>query len=238
MSNKAGFGRDADEFLKKLGNVNGTAEKGLEDGAYIRSVVKNGDGVIVSVTVSNSSGSESLEFILLSEAVEELGLCAGKIPTELLPEIEYYSKVAKAYFSACSSFAFAPSSLRGLYKKLLQKGFEKDACELAIEAVKTRGFVDEAEIAVRRAQMFIEKRWGRSRIFAKLREEGFESSAIDAVKDNIAEFDFVNVCSMLILRKFGGVPEDRHERELMIASLTRMGYSTAEIRSAIGKLQK
>ena len=236
MSNKAGFGRDAGEFLKKLENESRSVENSLENGAYIRSIVENGDSVRVSVTVANSSGSENVEFVVLAEAVGDLALSVGEIPIELLPEIEYQSEVARAYFSACSSFAFVPSSLRGLWKKLLQKGFEKDVCDLAIEAVKRRGFVDEGEIALRRAQIFIEKRWGRSRIFAKLREEGFSDSALDKVRDFLEDVDFPEICAELILRKFGGVPEDRHERELMIASLTRTGYSGAEIREAIKKI--
>ena len=41
----------------------------------------------------------------------------------------------------------------------------------------------------------------------------------------------------LIEKKYGGIPEDRHDRELMFASLTRMGYSSSDIRDAVRLLQ-
>ncbi len=238
MSNKAGFGRDADEFLNKLAQRETTGSKSCGNGAYIRSMTRNGESVTVAVTVSNPSGSENVEFVLLGEFCEELELCAGEISLEVLPEIEYYSVVTKAYFAACSSFAYTQSSLRGLFKKLLIKGYERDVCEAAIEVIRSRGFVDEDGIAVRRAQMFLEKRWGRSRIFAKLREEGFTDHAFDTVKSFLEDVDFSGNCAALILRKFGGIPEDRRERDLAVASLARMGYSSTEIREAIKKINE
>lgn len=235
---KTGFGRDAGEFLRELSRSELSEKKHCESGACIRSVIRNGESAAVAVTVSNPSGSETLEFVLLWDFCERLELCAGDIELEMLPEVEYYAEVTEAYFSACSSFAYTPSSMRGLVKKLIVKGYDRDICEAAIEIVRLRGFVDESDIAVRRAQLFLEKRWGRSRIFAKLREEGFAESAFEAVKEFLEDVDFSENCAALILRKFGGVPEDRRERDLMVASLTRTGYSSVDIREAIKKLNK
>ena len=118
-------------------------------------------------------------------------------------------------------------------KKLLQKGFSKDVCDDAVECVKQRGFVNENEIAIRRAQVLAEKRWGRSRILAKLREEGFGVSSVSAAIDQLEEIDFALNCAEHIRKKYGLVPDDAHERELMYASLMRMGYSISEIKEAI-----
>ena len=67
----------------------------------------------------------------------------------------------------------------------------------------------------------------------KLREEGFEGDCVGRACAYLAEVDFIEICVELIEKKFGGVPEDRHEREKLCASLTRMGHSLADIRKAI-----
>ena len=151
----------------------------------------------------------------------------------LMPEIEYCADVTKAYFSACSSFAFAPSSLRGLERKLIQKGFASDTAREAVGFISSRGVVDEAEVAIRRFELMIKKLWGRSRIISKLREEGFSSETVSSVDERFRDVDFAESCANLIKKKFGRVPKERQERDKMLASLTRYGYSATEIRKAI-----
>lgn len=235
MSNKPSFGRDVNAFLNGLEESTGRAKKqNSGQGIFLISMSPSGDErFALKVRVSNLSGSEDVEFVLLREHVEMLEIDVGRIDEELLPELEYYGEVSRAYSSACASFAYTHSSLRALFKKLLQKGFPKDVCEDAIASVRSRGFVDEEEIALRRAQILVEKHWGASRIVMKLREEGFEDRALRSVRAYFETVDFAQRCAELILKKYGGVPEDRHERELMYASLSRMGYSSGEIRFAM-----
>ena len=113
MSNNIGFGRNAEDFLRSLGKS--ANEDGQDGGIKITAVCPCSDRCL-EVRISISSGDdrnkcERHEFILLEELVERLGLSCGGIEPELMPEIEYCADVTKAYFSACSSFAFAPSSL-------------------------------------------------------------------------------------------------------------------------------
>ena len=187
----------------------------------------------VEVLVKNMSGSERVEFSLLPKHSKALELSTGKISRELLCDIEYYSEVARAYNSAYSSFTYSPSSLRALKQKLYQKGFPRDVCNEAIELVESDGYVREGEIATRRAQIFVEKMWGRGRIIAKLREEGFVSSAIEEADAYISNVDFEENCSIVIKKKYGAIPEDIHEREKMYAYLSRQGYLTADIHKAV-----
>ena len=233
MSNKPTFGRDANDFLKNLGIGDKNASP---EGYGIRIVAVASAGSekkSVRVLISNPSGREENEFLLMNTHVEELSLSVGEIDEEILPELEYFAEVAKAYSSACSSFAFTPSSYSALFKKLLTKGFPKDVCSDAIECVKATGFVKEDEIALRRAQIFVEKRWGRSRIIMKLREEGFDDSSMMLARVFLEETDFSSICAEHIRRKYGRVPEDGHERKLMYASLSRMGFSTSDIKQAV-----
>lgn len=233
MSNNPAFGRDAKEFLSKLGmgEQNGRNE---QNGVRITAIIPSGsDKKIVRVLVSNPSGSEEVEFLLMNAYVEKLSVKVGEIDSEMLPELEYFAEVSKAYSSACASFAFAPSSLSALFKKLRNKGYARDVCEEAIDCLKLAGFVNEGDIALRRAQIMVEKRWGRGRILLKLREEGFSGSALDAAIEYMDSVDFGAICAEHIRKKFGKVPEDPHERKLMYASLSRMGFSPSDIKLAV-----
>ena len=237
---KPQFGRDIKDFLRSVGEAvpDDRVDEEAEFGVFIRSLAQVGnEKIIVRVLVSNPSGKEDIEFTVMREHAEELEIKVGIISEEMLPELEYYSEVARAYSSACSSFAFTYCSFALLKKKLLQKGFSKDVCEDAIVCVEKRGFLNEDEIAIRRAQVLAERHWGRSRILAKIREEGYNSKAMDAVSDQLDLIDFISPCAELIEKKYGGIPDDRHDRELMFASLTRMGYSSSDIREAMRLLQ-
>ena len=208
-------------------------------GVRITALSASGDDrVRVQVRVFNPAGSEEVEFLLLRRLSADMNLQVGELEPEILPEIEYWSEVTRAYFSACASFAYTPSSLKALERKLWQKSFERDVARDAVDLVRESGFVNEAEIALRRAQIFVTKRWGRTRIFMKLREEGFEESAMEQAKRYLDEVDFAENCAALIAKKYGSVPDDRHERELMYASLSRSGYSSADIRLAMEKCAK
>lgn len=236
MSKKIGFGRDAEDFVRSLGAF--TYEERRDSGIMITAICPYADKCFeVRINVSGSGEREKCEFVLLEELTDRLALSCGYIDSSLMPEIEYCADVTKAYFSACSSFAFAPSSLRGLERKLIQKGFASDVAREAVGFISSRGVVDEAEVALRRFELMVKKLWGRSRIISKLREEGFSSEALSSLEDYFQNVDFAENCASLIKKKFGCVPNERHERDKMLASLTRYGYTATEIRKAISMLK-
>lgn len=238
MSMAAGFGRDAMEFLRSVGIDSSVESEESNGGVRINSISPVGsEKVVVRVTVSNPSGREEAEFLLLREHSEALELKIGAIDEELLPELEYFAEVARAYSSACSSFAFSPTPLKALSKKLVQKGFERDVASDAIAAFEKSGAIDEGEMACRRAQLLSEKPWGRSRILMKLREDGFEDGAISCAMSALDEVDFASNCAELIRKRFGSIPKERYELDKMYASLSRMGFSSSDIRSAMSLLK-
>ncbi len=207
--------------------------------AEIRSLTRRGDAsVIISVELSNGQEHESVEFILLDELFLSLDVGVGEIDPEKLSMLDIYSEATAAFFSACSSFAYVPSSLRALYQKLIGKGFSRDASSMAIDIVRDRGFVDEMSIAHRRAELMLKKLWGRQRILRKLREEGFPDHALEYVSSFLEDVDFAERCECVIEKKFDGVPEDRQERDRMYASLSRLGYSLADIKRAIASISE
>ena len=192
---------------------------------------------LVSVEVSNGEESEIVEFVLLDELFEPLNIDVGDEIDNELATLDHYSTVTAAYSSACLSFAYVQSPIKALYRKLIVKGFSKEASREAIDIVESRGFVDEENIAIRRAELMVEKLWGRSRILKKLYEEGFPASVIEGVAYELESVDFAVNCRRVIEKKYHFIPDDRKERDKMYASLIRLGYSGADIRAAISKIE-
>ena len=189
----------------------------------------------VSVGLENGEERESYCFTMLSELFLNLELKVGAISRETLCDVEFWARVTDAYFSACRSFAFTPSSFNMLKTKLIQKGFERGVAEQAIELLRSKGYVDEQDIALRRAELMVGKLWGQTRILAKLREEGFGDDVADAVCDYLESIDMVELCARLIDKKYGGVPSEKPQRDKLCAALYRNGYSPSEIRLAVAR---
>lgn len=207
--------------------------------ASVKSIIRRADTTVcVSVEVSNQSGSECVEFVILDELLDGLGIDIGAdIGEDEIYELDRAADVTAAYMSACASFAYIQGSLKSLYRKLIKKGFSKESSSMAIDIVESRGFVDEDKIAARRAEIMLSKLWGRSRILQKLREEGFSDAVIRGAFESIENADFAENCAKAIEKKYSQIPAERREREKMYASLVRMGYSSSEIKKAMSLIE-
>ncbi len=217
--------------------------------AHLMSLSRIADGrALITAEVGYDGESERVEFILLEELIFSINLSCGclsdsilrscEILQEDLEILDFYATVSRAYISACSSFAYSPSSYKGLYRKLVQKGFSRAVAEEAVELVRERGFLDERAIAMRRAEVLTQKLWGRSRIIAKLREEGFEHEGMYVASEYLSGVDFAESCALAITKKYGEIPCDRREREKLFAALMRLGYSSTDIKKAMDLLDK
>jgi SOS response regulatory protein OraA/RecX len=196
----------------------------------------------VTLTVRNGSGCEDIEFLILRELFDERfdeqfdELPDGDVELYVVGQLEELADVTAAFFSACASLAFSQCSSRALIRKLLVKGFSRSVSEAAVELCEARGFIDESGMVLRRAEIMVEKPWGRIRILAKLREEGYSDAAMDSVREYLDGVDFAETCARVILKKYRDIPEERIEREKMYASLARLGFSKNDIREAIKTL--
>ena len=178
-----GFGRDINEFLQELSqDATALADDTFADdpcpddklGIFVTAIDAKDNGIFrISVSVRGVAGSEEHKFLLLPRFVDELSLSVREIDGDLLSSIEYFADVTRAVFSARASLDYAEGSLRALERKLIIKGFSRDASRDAVALLADEGYINESEIAESRARVFVRKHWGRMRIFLKLREEGF-----------------------------------------------------------------
>lgn len=199
--------------------------------------------VLVDLTVGNASGCEDIEFLILGELFDERfeegfeELPDGSVELYVIGQLEELADVTAAFSSACASLAFSQCSAKALFRKLLLKGFSRSVSEAAVELCEAKGYIGEVAMATRRAELMVAKPWGRTRIFAKLREEGFADQAMDAVAIYLDEIDFSEGCAKVIEKKYACIPSDRREREKMYASLSRLGFSSADIKAAISRIK-
>jgi regulatory protein len=206
--------------------------------ASVKSIIRRTDTTFcVSVEVSNESGCECVDFVILEELFDGSALDMGAIGEDELYELDRAADVTAAYMSACASFAYTQGSLKSLYRNLIQKGFSKESSSMAIDIVESRGFVDEDEIAARRAEIMLSKLWGKNRILQKLREEGFSDVVIKGALESIENADFAENCAKVIEKRYSQIPTERREREKMYASLVRMGFSSSEIKKAMSLIE-
>lgn len=197
--------------------------------------IRHRDDLTVSllIEVGNEFGNEKAELVILEELLDGITLSVGEMERECLTLLDKMADATAAYRSALSSLGFVVSSHKALYRKLLAKGYSKEACERAIELVREKGYIDESSLAIRRAELMVEKRRGKARIISKLYEEGFCEDALEDVREFLSEIDFSEVCATFIEKKYGDVPTERREREKMFSALMRAGFSPSEIKEAL-----
>lgn len=206
--------------------------------ARIKRKLHREDGrVLVSLTVGNECGCEDIEFLILEELYAELGdeVLTDEIECDTVERLNELADVTAAFSSACASLAFTQCSSKALLRKLISKGFSKSASEVAIDICSQRGYIDEISVATRRAEVMVDKLWGRIRILAKLCEEGYSDEAIESAREYLDSVDFSEICASVIEKKYHCIPEDRMAREKMYAALMRLGFSRGDIRDAIQK---
>ena len=61
------------------------------------------------------------------------------------------------------------------------------------------------------------------------------AAAQEAMED-LADTDWVENCAAAIRKKYGEIPEDKGERQKLIAALMRLGYDTDTVREAMREI--
>ena len=130
-------------------------------------------------------------------------------------------------------------SYRELYDKLMTAPDpQEDAVLKALEKLTRCRLVDDARYAEQLARHYVEgKKYGLRRAEYEMRHRGLSQEDID---DALAAYDDPEKISVMLLeilqRKYARVltdPDDRHARELVIASLLRRGFDYADIKNAL-----
>ena len=201
-------------------------------------LVHEGKEVEITVETSEVYKMNTYRYTLSREAWERIGLAEGEISREDMKELLYEEEKYRATKKAFDILAFGRNSVRTLALKLRHRNFLPKIADEVAELLKEKGYIREDEDVVHEAEACVNKHWGMRRILMHLHQKGYDNDAIGAAKEYLAEVDFAESCAELIREEFGTLPKDEKERNRVIASVVRYGYSMTEIKNAAKLIER
>ncbi len=200
--------------------------------------ISSGNVIEVAVEMKEGEHSEKRFFKLLSSDFTSMRLSKGEISSDTFDELEGAEKKCKAYLRALNIISFGANTSRGLMIKLRRRGIDEESARMAVGILCEKGYLNEQEDLSREIERCIRKKWGRGRIMAHLRAKGYEDEVLSEADDAFSEVNFGNLCLEILCDKCDEIPSDPKEKQKLIASLSRYGYSMSEIKYAFSEFGK
>lgn len=171
-------------------------------------------------------------FVYASE-IRQFGLKAGaSITQEQFTAIMNDCVCYHAKRKAMELLKHADRTEQELRQRLIQEEFPPEAAEIALDYVKSYGYVNDASYAERYI-MFAREKKSIRQIQRELRKKGIEDSLIQMALEE-AELDDREPLRLLVEKKtHGQKPEDEKERQKLIQYLMRRGFALSEIRKEL-----
>lgn len=204
--------------------------------------ISGGEETELFVEISNGENFERHKFTVSAEMFFELGIPVSfmgekEISREAYGVMESFAQQHSAVKRGISILSFGDNTKKGLLRKLVSKGFSREAAEYACDYLEEKGYINEAESARLLACDMAEKKlYGAKRISRALYEKGFDKDVTDEVLEE-CEVDFSRICAKRIA-KMGGksIFADREEKQKAVSALLRYGFSYDDIKEALKKI--
>ena len=199
-----------------------------------------GEEVEISFEISNGTHAEKRSFII--STAQYLVICPerGAADEQIFDEIKYASDVWSATKRGIFILGYGSCSEKALIAKLVSKGFDRDISAEAVQAIVAKGLLRPADDASREAEKMVRKLWGKKRIISALYEKGYSADAVRAALYSLEKngVDYEKNCKRLVREKYSDAELDVSGQSKLYAALSRYGYSSSEIKSAILYLQE
>ena len=170
------------------------------------------------------------------EQYAELGVKAGAISPEKADELLNAGRLCGAIRRGMAILGYGDQSARRLAYKLTAKGVDRETAARAVAYLTEKGYVREDSAATLRAEQGLRKGWGERRIREDLCAHGFTREAVEEAMESLSDTDWVENCTDAIRKKYGEIPEDKGERQKLIAAMMRLGYDTDTVREAMREI--
>ena len=131
---------------------------------------------------------------------------------------------------------YGDQSARRLAYKLTAKGVDRDTAARATAYLAERGYIHEDDTATLRAEQDLRKGWGERRIREDLIAHGFTREAVEEAIESLSDVDWVENCAAVIRKKYGEIPEDKGERQKLMAAMMRLGYDADTVKAAARRI--
>jgi len=120
-------------------------------------------------------------------------------------------------------------------RKLATRGFDSAALDAVIGRLAERGLLSDLRFVTSFIRQHSQRGHGPGRIRAELRQRGVASEVIDE-QLGAAEVDWDSLAAQVRARKFRSQPSSPAERAKQARFLQYRGFTTEQIRAAMGKL--
>lgn len=176
---------------------------------------------------------ENRQLSILTDRYTEIRPMKGVIDEELFGVLEDAAAFTEAVRMGSRMLAFGAQTKHALEMRLHQKGAKREVAREAVAYLTERGYIVEEADAVREAERNVRKLRGRNRIRSILYEKGYDGDAIAAADAYMDGVDFVDVCRVLIRKRYAALAADPAQHKRMAATLMRNGFTMREIRAAM-----
>ncbi len=198
----------------------------------ITSVRASDGGGAYRIDIKREDGAKAEAFYILASHQREYNFAKGEYPSEAYDVLCRLDGVCRGVKSGRRILGYGANSASALRSKLIGKGVRAEHADEAIEILRDEIGIDENRDALRLCELQIAKNIGARRIISYLRGRGYSEEALGAVREYLAQVDFVPVCRRSVIKKFGGIPVDFDQKKKCIDYLLRQGFSYGEIKRA------
>ncbi len=136
------------------------------------------------------------------------------------------AKEKRALERALYYISIKERSRREVSRWLLDKGYDKEDIENALNHLIRMGMLDDARLAEMIAERASQKAWGRSRALAEMASRGIDRETGETALDRAYPDDELSIALKAALLRWEKLPGDDLSRERKLVSwMARMGYS-------------
>ncbi len=197
----------------------------------IKSLFSSRAGIAISLTREEVC----YELLISPELWEEKGLSPG---TELSDRgakaLFLRAEMSRARARSKEILSYAGQSRQSLIAKLCAYGISETVAEATADWAEREKLMDEEGEACLLADTYHRRKyWGRKRIAQELAAKGYPETAVAAAVASVPDREYLRALTSLIEKKFGSLPTDPAERQKMVFSLLRLGYTGQEIKDAL-----
>ena len=201
----------------------------------IKFVSESPAGISVSIRIGTAEANETVEYLISREFWHWGRLqSGGAITEEDYLRMERSAALSRAIARMKGILSYSGVSRRTLIHKLKGYDFSEEICEYAADYAVEHGMVKEDVQVEHAIDTYLRRKyWGRRRIVAELSAKGYPREVIENALAEIPEEEFMHALHVILVKKYGEIPADPQEKQKMILSLLRMGYSGNEIKDAL-----
>lgn len=179
-------------------------------------------------------------FCILEDTRLKYSVSEGcELDNDTTEEIKKFDKTHRAKNKAFDLLSRKDYSTKGIKRKLIEKGIDRENAESITGYLEERGFLDDEKYAVKGAEYLFEvKKYGKIRVFSELIVRGIDRERAEEAVSGFESISEENISELLKGLIKNRDITNKKELKQIFDKLIRFGYSYDEIRTALKTLSQ